>query len=152
MRTHLRNTVGLHMPPDANPEPPSESTGTLRIALNHLPENVAAEVRISGPDEATVLVSESHEFTNLPAGTYTVEASPADTWFVTGDRSLSVEVTQGETATYCLRSVQNESPPDYSTRATGNSSRNTRLPMRTTRVTIMLTTSADPGANSAVMK
>lgn len=99
------------MPPDANPEPPSESTGTLRIALNHLPENVAAEVRISGPDEATVLVSESHEFTNLPAGTYTVEASPADTWFVTGDRSLSVEVTQGETATYCLRSVQNESPP-----------------------------------------
>lgn len=90
--------LGAQTPPDASPEHPAESAGTLRVELDHLPEGVEAEVSISGPDDATVLVSESHEFTELPAGTYAVEATPADTWFVTGDRSLSVEVKAGETA------------------------------------------------------
>jgi len=80
---------------------PGAEFGSLRISVSGLPGGVDASVQVVGPNGYVRPLTESEMLTNLPEGTYTVNASPVavgGTTYTPSVSSESVLVRPGETA------------------------------------------------------
>jgi hypothetical protein len=93
-------TPGTPFPP-APVTPPPVVTGVLALVISNLPTGVRGVVRVTGPSNFSLDVSQSQTIANLTPGTYIVTASPVSsggTIYNPSPATQDIVVTGGATA------------------------------------------------------
>jgi hypothetical protein len=93
-------TPGTPFPP-APVTPPPVVTGVLALVISNLPTGTLAVVRVTGPGNFSLDVTQSQAIANLTPGTYIVTASPVSsggTVYNPSPATQNITVTGGATA------------------------------------------------------
>lgn len=81
-------------------EAQAPTTGSLTISISGLPNDLRADISVSGPEGFSETLSASATFTDLSPGTYTVEAKEvgSDTSYTPNPESHTLSINSGESS------------------------------------------------------
>ena len=93
-------------PPVSGPVPQQPvATGTLAVSVGNLPQGVGATLRLTGPGNYSLAITQSQTVTALVPGTYTVTAQPVVTGgqtYIPTPATRDVQVTAGASASVAV--------------------------------------------------